>query len=420
MVTKTNTTSAATAKSKSDPNRESDNKSRLLNRELSLIKFNERVLAMAEHTDTPALERLRYICIVSSNLDEFFEIRVSSLKEQLRQHPTVVGADGLSAEQAFEKVQQAVHQLVQRQYDLLEDSVWPALRAEGILVHHAFDWNAAQTKWAHEVFTRDVMPLLTPIGLDPAHPFPRVYNKSLNFILPLSGHDAFGRKSTIAVVQAPRALPRLIKMPPAVSGQPNGYILLTSLLRAFVGELFPGMEMQGCYQWRVTRNSDLFVDEEEVTNLRHALQGELSQRNFGSAVRLEIDQTMPRHIEEYLQKEFSLADADTYRVNGPVNLTRLMQICSAVHRPDLLFPEYVAPIPAPFDRALIRPGALFEAIAAEDQLLHHPYQSFQPVIDFLTAAALDPDVVAIKQTIYRTGEIVACCSKGWQRSHRCG
>jgi len=404
MVTKTNTTSAATAKSKSDPNRESDNKSRLLNRELSLIKFNERVLAMAEHTDTPALERLRYICIVSSNLDEFFEIRVSSLKEQLRQHPTVVGADGLSAEQAFEKVQQAVHQLVQRQYDLLEDSVWPALRAEGILVHHAFDWNAAQTKWAHEVFTRDVMPLLTPIGLDPAHPFPRVYNKSLNFILPLSGHDAFGRKSTIAVVQAPRALPRLIKMPPAVSGQPNGYILLTSLLRAFVGELFPGMEMQGCYQWRVTRNSDLFVDEEEVTNLRHALQGELSQRNFGSAVRLEIDQTMPRHIEEYLQKEFSLADADTYRVNGPVNLTRLMQICSAVHRPDLLFPEYVAPIPAPFDRALIRPGALFEAIAAEDQLLHHPYQSFQPVIDFLTAAALDPDVVAIKQTIYRTGE----------------
>ena len=404
MVTKTNTTSAATAKSKSDPNRESDNKSRLLNRELSLIKFNERVLAMAEHTDTPALERLRYICIVSSNLDEFFEIRVSSLKEQLRQHPTVVGADGLSAEQAFEKVQQAVHQLVQRQYDLLEDSVWPALKAEGILVHHAFDWNAAQTKWAHEVFTRDVMPLLTPIGLDPAHPFPRVYNKSLNFILPLSGHDAFGRKSTIAVVQAPRALPRLIKMPPAVSGQPNGYILLTSLLRAFVGELFPGMEMQGCYQWRVTRNSDLFVDEEEVTNLRHALQGELSQRNFGSAVRLEIDQTMPRHIEEYLQKEFSLADADTYRVNGPVNLTRLMQICSAVHRPDLLFPEYVAPIPAPFDRALIRPGALFEAIAAEDQLLHHPYQSFQPVIDFLTAAALDPDVVAIKQTIYRTGE----------------
>ena len=376
----------------------------LLNRELSLVKFNQRVLAMAEHEDTPALERLRYICIVSSNLDEFFEIRVSSLKEQQRQHPSLAGPDGLTATQAFEQVQQAVHLLVQKQYDLLEDSVWPALRAEGIVVHHASEWNSAQTKWAHGVFTRDGLPLLTPIGLDPAHPFPRVYNKSLNFILPLAGHDAFGRKSTIAVVQAPRALPRLIKMPPSVSGQPHGYILLTSLLRAFVGELFPGMQLQGCYQWRVTRNSDLFVDEEEVTNLRHALQGELSQRNFGSAVRLEIDQSMPRHIEEYLQKEFSLSDSDTYRVNGPVNLSRLMQICSAVERPDLLFPEYVAPIPAPFDRPLTRPGALFEAIAAGDQLLHHPYQSFQPVIDFLTAAALDPEVVAIKQTIYRTGE----------------
>ena len=186
MVTRTNKTSATTSRNKSDPKRDPDNQSRLLNRELSLIKFNERVLAMAERADTPALERLRYICIVSSNLDEFFEIRVSSLKEQLRQYPNAAGADGLSAEQAFERVQQAVHQLVQRQYDLLEDAVWPALKAEGILVHHAFDWNAAQTKWAHEVFTRDVMPLLTPIGLDPAHPFPRVYNKSLNFILPFS------------------------------------------------------------------------------------------------------------------------------------------------------------------------------------------------------------------------------------------
>ena len=374
------------------------------NRELSLLKFNERVLAMAEQPETPPLERLRYVCIVGSNLDEFFEIRVSSLKEQLRQDPSLTGLDGMTAAQAFEQVQLAVHEMVARQYTLLNDDIFPRLRAEGIYLHHASEWNAEQTAWARGVFHRDMMPLLTPIGLDPAHPFPRVYNKSLNFIVQLAGEDAFGRKSTIAIVQAPRALPRLIKMPARVSGQPHGYILLTSLLRAFVGELFPGMEMQGCYQWRVTRNSDLFVDEEEVTNLRQALQGELSQRNFGSAVRLEIDQLTPPHIEAFLQREFSLSAADTYRVNGPANVSRLMQICTAVNRPDLLFPEYRAPVPPPFDRIGGEPAQMFQAISERDYLLHHPYQSFQPVIDFLTKAAADPDVVAIKQTVYRTGE----------------
>ncbi len=375
-----------------------------INRELSLLKFNERVLAMAEHPQTPPLERLRYVCIVGSNLDEFFEIRVSSLKEQLRQDPSLAGLDGMTAAEAFEQVQLTVHEMVARQYALLNDEIFPRLRSEGIYLHHASEWNAEQTTWARGVFHRDMMPLLTPIGLDPAHPFPRVYNKSLNFIVQLAGEDAFGRKSAIAIVQAPRALPRLIKMPPRVSGQPHGFILLTSLLRAFVGELFPGMEIQGCYQWRVTRNSDLFVDEEEVTNLRHALQGELSQRNFGSAVRLEIDQLTPPHIEAFLQREFSLSAADTYRVNGPANVSRLMQICSAVKRPDLLFPEYRAPVPAPFERLGAEPAEMFKAIAERDYLLHHPYQSFQPVIDFLTNAASDPDVVAIKQTVYRTGE----------------
>jgi len=375
-----------------------------LNRELSLLKFNERVLAMAERKDTPLLERLRYVCIVSSNLDEFFEIRVSSLKEQMSQDPNLKGDDGMTAAQAFEQVQLVVHKMVDRQYALLNDDILPHLRAEGVVLHQANDWNAAQRAWAHSVFVRDVMPLLTPIGLDPAHPFPRVYNKSLNFIVPLSGKDAFGRKSTIAIVQAPRALPRLMSMPPNISGQPNGFILLTALLRAFVGELFPGMVMEGCYQWRVTRNSDLFVDEEEVTNLRQALQGELSQRNFGSAVRLEIDQQTPPEIEGFLQKEFSLSPVDTYRVNGPANVSRLMHICSAVKRPDLLFPEFRGLVPPPFDDLASRPEAIFEAIAKSDRLLHHPYQSFQPVIDFLTAAAIDPDVVAIKQTIYRTGE----------------
>jgi len=375
-----------------------------LNRELSLLKFNERVLAMAEDPRTPLLERLRYVCIVSSNLDEFFEIRISSLKEQLRQSPLLVGVDGLTPGEAFDRVAEAAHALVARQYALLDDDILPGMQAEGIVLHHASEWNEAQQQWALETFHRDVMPLLTPIGLDPAHPFPRVYNKSLNFIVPLSGIDAFGRKASIAIVQAPRALPRLMKMPPEVSGHRHGYVLLTSLMRAFVGELFPGLEMQGCYQWRVTRNSDLFVDEEEVTNLRLALQGELSQRNFGAAVRLEIDKLTPPDLEAFLQREFSLSDADTYRVNGPVNLARLMQLCSVADRPDLLFPEYRAAMPAPFGDLGGRPAAMFEAIAAGDRLLHHPYQSFQPVIDFLTAAALDPDVVAIKQTIYRTGE----------------
>lgn len=375
-----------------------------LNRELSLLKFNERVLAMAENPGTPLLERLRYVCIVSSNLDEFFEIRISSLKEQQRQSPNLVGCDGLTPGEAYVQVQEAAHILVGRQYDLLNDEILPRLQQEGITLHHASEWNEAQQAWAHATFNRDVMPLLTPIGLDPAHPFPRVYNKSLNFLVPLSGVDAFGRKASIAVVQAPRALSRLIRMPAELSGHPDGYVLLTSLMRAFVGELFPGLAMLGCYQWRVTRNSDLFVDEEEVTNLRQALQGELSQRNFGSAVRLEIDKLTPPDLEAFLQREFSLTPTDTYRVNGPVNLSRLIQLCNVADRPSLLFPEYRAPVPPPFDKPVVHPGDMFAAIVANDVLLHHPYQSFQPVIDFLTAAALDPDVMAIKQTIYRTGE----------------
>ncbi|NYT86356.1 polyphosphate kinase 1 [Pollutimonas harenae] len=376
----------------------------LLNRELSLLKFNERVLAMAENSSTPVLERLRYLCIVSSNLDEFFEIRISSLKEQQRQTPGVIGGDGYSPGEAFERVQAATHELVDRQNSLLTKQVLPVLKAEGIALLDPPEWSDALHDWAHAGFEREVMPLLTPIGLDPAHPFPRVYNKSLNFIVSLAGQDAFGRSASIAIVQAPRALPRVIKVPAEISGIPHGYILLTALISAFVGELFVGLEVKGVYQWRVTRNSDLFVDEEEITNLRQALQGELSQRNFGAAVRLEIDQFMPTDLETFLQQEFLLQAQDTYRVSGPVNLSRLMQLCNMVDRPELLFPDHRPKLPAPFDTVGDLPEQLFAAIAAQDRLLHHPYQSFQPVLNFLTAAAMDPAVVAIKQTIYRTGE----------------
>lgn len=376
----------------------------LLSRELSLVKFNERVLAMAENRATPLLERLRYLCIVGSNLDEFFEIRISSLKAQQRSLATAAGDDALTPDQALELVQQATHRLVDRQNSLLMNDVLPELLTHGVGLLASGVWTELQREWAHETFQRDVMPLLTPIGLDPAHPFPRVYNKSLNFIVALSGEDAFGRRASIAIVQAPRALPRVIKTPKDVAGISDGYVLLTSLISEYVGELFPGLLVKGCFQWRVTRNSDLYVDEEEITNLRQALQGELSQRNFGASVRLEIDHVMPQNLAQFLQREFVLEPEDTYRVSGPVNLARLTQLCNLADRSDLLYPEYRPVIPAPFDQLSDDPAELFAAIAARDHLLHHPYQSFQPVIDFLTAAAHDPDVVAIKQTIYRTGE----------------
>jgi len=375
----------------------------LLNRELSLLKFNERVLALAAQEQTPLLERLRYICIVSTNLDEFFEIRVASLKEQIAGQPHVAGSDGQTPAQVFECVQQSAHALVARQYALLNDALLPALRQEGIALFDENNLDEASLAWAASIFANDIMPMLTPIGLDPAHPFPRIYNKSLNFIVSLTGQDAFGRRASIAIVQAPRALPRVLRIPPDIAGVPHGYILLTTLIRRFVGELFPGMQVQGCYKWRVTRNSDLFVDEEEITNLRLALQGELSQRNFSAAVRLEIDAHMPEALSDYLQKEFNLAQADTYRIDGPANLSRLVLLCSDIKRPDLLFAHHTPQLPAPFDR-INRPADMFAAIVEKDHLLHHPYQSFEPVVKFLTAAASDPDVVAIKQTIYRTGE----------------
>lgn len=376
----------------------------MLNRELSLLKFNERVLSMAERDSTPLLERLRYLCIVSSNLDEFFEIRISSLKEQQRQNPSTTGVDGRTADETFELVQEAAHFLTKRQNDLFIHHVQPALREEGIEILDPSSWSDDVRNWVRERFESDIKPLLTPIGLDPARPFPRVYNKSLNFIVSLSGIDAFGRVASIAIVQAPRSLPRIFQVPPDICGIAHGYVMLTTVISAFINDLFVGLDVKGCYRWRVTRNSDLFVDEEEITNLRQALQGELSQRNFGAAVRLEIDKSMPENLEQFLQHEFLLQPRDTYRIEGPVNLSRLQRLCDVVNRPDLLFPEFRPGLPAPFNQLEDEPADLFAAIGKADVLLHHPYQSFRPVLDFLTAAARDPAVVAIKQTIYRTGE----------------
>ncbi|MCQ8897312.1 polyphosphate kinase 1 [Limnobacter humi] len=375
------------------------NKDLYLNRELGVLAFNRRVLAMAEDESVPLLERLKYLCIVSSNMDEFFEIRVSGLMEQIRQNPDFREDDGLTASECLTRVSDVAQDMVAQQYKLLNDGVLPALRNQGIALLTLNTWNEEQAHWARQYFRHEVLPVLTPIGLDPAHPFPRVLNKSLNFAVELSGQDAFGRSSNIAIVQAPRALPRLIRMPSNLSGYEHGFVMLTSILQSFIPELFPGMEVHGVYQFRVTRNSDLYVDEEEITNLRVALQGELSQRHYGDAVRLEVSDQCTDTMTARLLKEFGLSQQALYRVNGPVNLVRLMQLPDWVDRPDLKFKPFTPGRPD----ALLKESDLFRAIQKGDVLLHHPYQSFNPVLDFLKQAATDPTVVAIKQTIYRTG-----------------
>ena len=371
----------------------------LLNRELGILAFQRRVLAQAEDPATPLLERLRYLCIVSSNLDEFFEVRVAGLKEQINADVVTLSPDGLSPRQVFREVDRQAHELVDRQYELLNQNVLPALAEAGIRFIRRTHWNEAQAAWIKDYFFRELMPVLTPLGLDPAHPFPRVLNKSLNFIVELTGKDAFGRSTGVAVVQAPRALPRVIHMPAEIAGCEYGFVFLSSILHAHVGELFTGMSVQGCYQFRVTRNSDLFVDEEETKNLRQALQGELPQRNYGAAVRLEVADNCSDSMARFLLEQFGLAPEDLYQERGPVNLVRLMQVPDWVDRPDLKFTPFTPQFPA----RLTKVDSIFDVIRRGDILLHHPFESFQPVIDFIEQACRDPQVVAIRQTVYRTG-----------------
>jgi polyphosphate kinase len=371
-----------------------------LNRELGQLEFNRRVLAQAEDASVPLLERLKYLCIVSSNLDEFFEIRVAGLKEQISLVGVAAGADGMDAAQTLLKVREQAHNIICRQYHVLNEEILPALEQEGIRFLRRTHWNDVQRAWVKDFFFNEVMPVLTPIGLDPSHPFPRVLNKSLNFAVDLQGKDAFGRNSAKAIVQAPRVLPRTISLPPEISGCAHGFVFLSSILHAHVGELFGGMEVLSCHQFRVTRNSNLFVDDEEVKNLRTSLQGELPQRHFGNAVRLEVTDNCAPQVAEYLLKQFELSADDLYRVDGPVNLVRLMDIPGRVARDDLKFPPFAPGLPG----VLQKKGTdMFKVIRKGDVLLHHPFQSFKPVLDFIHQAATDPKVVAIKQTVYRTG-----------------
>lgn len=371
----------------------------LINRELGILEFNRRVLAQAEDPTTPLLERLRFLCIFSSNMDEFFEIRLSGLKEQLRLNPHHEGPDGLSARAVYKQVSKLSHGLVARQYDLLNMDVLPAMAEQGIRFYRRTHWTPEQADWIRDFFFNELMPVLTPIGLDPSHPFPNVLNKSLNFAVELSGKDAFGRSSGKAVVQAPRSLPRVIQLPKEIAGCENGFVFLSSILHTHVGALFAGMQVLGCYQFRVTRNSDLFVDEEENKNLREQLQGELPHRHFGNAVRLEVADNCSEEMTDFLLKQFHLNRDDLYQVRGPVNLVRLMNVPDKVDRPDLKFAPFTAGTPT----QLADKTDIFAAISKGDILLHHPFQTFQPVIDFIRQAAEDPNVLAMKQTVYRTG-----------------
>ena len=370
-----------------------------LNRELQALEFNRRVLAQAEDKSVPVLERLKFLCIVSSNLDEFFEIRVSGLKEQIKMGAAASGPDGMEPLAVFRQVAARAQGIVERQYRLFNDEVIPALAREKIRFLRRSEWTPSQQEWVRDYFFREMMPLLTPIGLDPSHPFPRVFNKSLNFAVELEGRDAFGRDSRAAIVQAPRVLPRVIPLPKKVSQGPSDFIFLTSILHAHVGELFAGMNVLGFYQFRVTRNSEMFVEEEEVKDLRKALQGELPQRHFGDAVRLEVADNMSESMTRFLLSQFGLEGDDLYACAGPVNLVRLMSVPEQVNRPDLEFPPFTPGLPKAFSKG----RDIFETIRKGDQLLHRPFQSFQPVIEFIQQAARDPRVVAIKQTVYRTG-----------------
>ncbi|MDH3526352.1 MAG: polyphosphate kinase 1 [Gammaproteobacteria bacterium] len=371
-----------------------------INRYTSLLEFNRRVLEYAKDASVPLLERLKYLCISSSNLDEFFEIRIALLKQSLETGSIQSGPDNKTPGEILEILSGRVEEFVDEQYRILNEELIPELADNDIHFLKRTEWSKSQEKWLRSFFKKQLTPILSPIGLDPAHPFPRVLNKSLNFIVSLKGKDAFGRDSVLAVVQAPRVLPRVIQLPQEVSdGHRHVFVFLSSIIHAYVDDLFPGMKSTGCYQFRVTRNSDLFVDEEEIDNLARALEGELSARRYGAAVRLEVADNCPEKLRKYLLQQFELGLEDVYQANGPVNLNRLLAIYDLVDKPGMKYPGFISGLPP----RVAGNKDIFDAINQGDILLHHPYEAFLPVLDLVKQSASDPDVLAIKQTLYRTG-----------------
>ncbi|HYR25771.1 MAG TPA: polyphosphate kinase 1 [Aquabacterium sp.] len=367
---------------------------KLLSREQAILEFNRRVLAQSQREDVPLLERLRYVCIVSSNLDEFFEVRYADVLEASR-----VRGTGIDPAYIADVVKES-HQLVEDQYQIFNEVLGPALNAAGIFILNHADRTAAQREWVADFFRKQVQPLLVPIGLDPAHPFPQVANKTLNFVVKLGGRDAFGRDNDIAIVRIPRVLPRVIRLPQSLlePGQ-QGFVLLSSVIRAHLDELFAGREIQSFSQFRLTRDSDIDVDEDDVTDLRQALRSKMSTRQFGQAIRLEVVSSCPRELSDFLLEQFGLNEQALFQVNGPVNLVRLTQLIDQADGDELRFDTYQASWP----EGLPQSGGMFEHLRRHDCLLHHPFESFDAVVGFLREAVYDPNVLAIKQTIYRTG-----------------
>ncbi len=373
---------------------------RYINRELSLLEFNRRVLDQARDETIPILERLRFLCISCTNLDEFFEVRVAAVKQRLEIGSRSTGPDKMTPQQLLDEIRHRSLVLVRQQYEMLNNVVLPQLAQEQIHFVHRSDWNVAQKRWLSRYYHDEIVPVLTPLTLDPSRPFPRILNKSLNFVVRLNGKDAFGRRRHRAIVQAPRSLPRIIRLPDKLA-EPgcDNYVFLSSVIHAHVTDLFPGMNVEGCYQFRVTRNSNLYVDDEEVDDLVRALEGQLEASRYGAAVRLEISHRCPQDLCDFLLDHFHLDQADLFSVDGPVNLNRLLTVCDKADRPDLLYPPFTPGIPA----VLKTDRSIFGVLRRRNVLLQHPYQSFTPVIDFIGAAAADPKVLAIKQTLYRTG-----------------
>ncbi len=373
---------------------------RYINRELSLLEFNRRVLDQAADDSIPLLERLRFLCISSTNMDEFFEVRVASYKQLAEIGAPAPGADKLTPQQLLEEIRQRVRLLVWQQYEMLNKVIIPEFANERIHFPQSDDWTDEQRSWLRDLFRKEIVPVLTPLTLDPSRPFPRLLNKSLNFIIRLKGKDAYGRRRHRAVVQAPRSLPRVISLPAHLceSGSSN-FVFLSSVIHDHVDELFSGLKVEGCYQFRVTRNSNLYVDEEEVEDLVRSLEGQLAASRYGAAVRLEISHECPEDLSDFLLDHFSLEKDDMFTVDGPVNLNRLAKVCDMAERPDLLYPPFTPGLPP----ELKTDESIFSVLRKQNILLHHPYQSFTPVIDFLASAAKDPKVLAIKQTLYRTG-----------------
>ena len=370
-----------------------------INRELSHLQFNIRVLEQSLDERHPLLDRLFFLCIFSKNLDEFYEVRVAGLVHQLTYAREQTGADGLHPKEVLSKIHDLCSVNVERQYEILNNTLLPALEKENIHFLRRSEWTEQQKVWIRDYFDDSIQPLISPIGLDPSHPFPRLVNKSLNFIVKLEGKDAFGRETGMAIIPAPRSLPRIIRLPDELTFGGDQFVFLSSILHEFADELFPGMQVKGCYQFRVTRNADLEIDHEETMDLATALEDELHSRNFGEEMRLEVADNCPDELIEFLLKQFNLDVYDLFQVNGPVNLGRLIEVIGQINRPDLRYPPFTPGLP----KNVTFKKSTFESIRSKDTLLLHPYESFTPVVDLLREAAKDPGVRAIKQTLYRTG-----------------